>query len=345
MEIYENVLTIYQKFDKIPIYYMKKTQREVISMKTRTEQKKKLKDGKGFLFYLKRDWQLYVLVAVPLLFAVVFKFLPMLGLSIAFLDYKPIKGFTGSEFIGLDIFKQIFTSKDFYKALRNTLVLNGLDLVAGFPAPIILAILLNEITHKWYKKLTQTVLYLPHFLSWVIIAGLAYQLFSPQSGYINVMLTRLGANTVPFLTEKYHWAVSYVLIGVWQSMGWGTIIYLAAITSISGDLYEAATVDGAGRWRKIWNITLPCLKPTIVVMLIMSLGRIMGSNFERPYTLSNPMVTEFSDVIATYVYRMGLQQNHYNIATAVGLFQSLVGVVLVLGADRFSKLIGEDGIV
>ena len=316
-------------------------------MKQQTQQKPAVgkKENTGFLFYLKRDWQLYALILFPLLFAIVFKFLPMLGLSIAFLDYKPIRGFAGSEFIGLDVFKEIFTSKDFYISLKNTLVLNLLDLAAGFPAPIILAILLNEITCKWYKKITQTVLYLPHFLSWVIIAGLAYQLFSPHSGYINVMIQRMGGDIIPFLNEKYHWIASYVLIGVWQSMGWGTIIYLAAITSISGDLYEAATVDGAGRWRKIWNITLPCIKPTIVVMLIMALGRIMGSNFERPYTLSNPMVTEVSDVIATYVYRMGLQQNRYNIATAVGLFQSLVGVVLVLIADKFSKAIGEDGIV
>jgi putative aldouronate transport system permease protein len=300
---------------------------------------------KGFSYYLKRDWQLYVLVAIPLLFVIVFKFLPMLGLSIAFLDYKPVKGFAGSEFIGLDVFKQVFTSGDFYKSLKNTLVLNVLDLVIGFPAPIILAILLNEITCKWYKKVTQTVLYLPHFLSWVIIAGLAYQLFSPVSGYINVMITRMGGDAIPFLTEKWHWLISYILIGVWQSMGWGTIIYLAAITGISGDLYEAATVDGAGRWRKIWNITLPCIKPTIVVMLIMALGRIIGSSFERPYVLSNPMVTDFSEVIATYVYRVGLQQNQYNIATAVGLFQSVVGLVLVLISDRFAKIMGEGGIV
>jgi len=301
--------------------------------------------GPGFMFYLKRDWQLYLLIFFPLAFAIVFKFLPMLGLSIAFLDYKPMLGFAGSEFIGFDVFIKIFSSKDFYLALKNTLLLNLLDLVVGFPAPIILAIFLNEITVKWYKKVTQTVLYLPHFLSWVIIAGFAYQLFAPQSGYVNVLLQRMGLDPVPFLTENVHWVVSYVLIGVWQSMGWGTIIYLAAITSISGDLYEAATVDGAGRWRKIWNITLPCIKPTIVVMLIMALGRIMGSNFERPYTLSNPMVMQVSDVIATYVYRVGLQQNHYNIATAVGLFQSLVGVILVLIADRFSKAIGESGIV
>lgn len=300
-----------------------------------------LKKKKGFGFYLKRDWQLYLLIAIPLIFIIVFKFLPMLGLSIAFLDYKPIKGFAGSEFIGLEVFQKVFTSPDFYKALKNTLLLNILDLVMGFPMPIILAIFLNEITSKWYKRVTQTVLYLPHFLSWVIIAGLAYQLFSPQSGYINIMLGK----QIPFLTEKWHWLASYVMIGVWQSMGWGTIIYLAAITGINGDLYEAATVDGAGRWRKIWNITLPSIRPTIVVMLIMALGRMLGSSFERPFTLSNPMVTEMSDVIATYVYRVGLQQNQYNVATAVGLFQSVVGLVLVLASDKFAKLMGENGIV
>ncbi len=296
---------------------------------------------KGIGFYLKRDWQLYVLLILPLAFIIVFKFLPMLGLSIAFLDYKPIQGFAGSEFIGFDVFKQIFTSKSFYKALSNTLILNGLDLVIGFPAPIILAILLNEIRCKWFKRTTQTVLYLPHFLSWVIIAGLAYQLFASHSGAINVMLGK----HIPFLEEKYHWVVSYVLIGVWQGMGWGTIIYLAAITGIPGDLYEAATVDGAGRWRKIWYITLPCIKATIVVMLIMALGRIMGSAFDRPYTLSNPMVQDVSDVIATFVYREGLQNRQYNVATAVGLFQSVVGLVLVIASDKFAKLMGEDGIV
>lgn len=296
---------------------------------------------KGIAFYLKRDWQLYLLLLIPMLFIVIFKFLPMMGLSIAFLDYKPIKGFAGSEFIGFDVFKDIFTSKDFYKALKNTLVLNFLDLLIGFPAPIILAILLNEIRIKWFKKITQTVLYLPHYLSAVIVAGLCYQLFASHSGSINILL---GKN-IPFLEEEYHWITTYVLSGVWQGMGWGTIIYLAAITGIDGSLYEAATVDGAGRWRKIWNITLPCIKGTIVVMLIMQLGRIMGSSFERPYTLSNPLVQNVSDVIATFVYREGLSNRHYNVATAVGLFQSLVGLVLVLASDKFAKVLGEDGIV
>lgn len=300
---------------------------------------------KPVTYYLKRDWELYVLLALPLAFVIIFKFLPMAGLSIAFLDYKPIRGFSGSEFVGLDVFKKIFTSADFYTALKNTLLLNILDLALGFPAPVIIAILLNEIRCKWFKRTTQTVLYLPHFLSWVIIAGLAYQLFSPISGYVNVFINRMGGESIPFLTDKNHWLVMYCLIGVWQSMGWGTIIYLAAITGIPSELYEAATVDGAGRWRKMWYITLPCLKSTIIVMLIMSLGRIMGSSLERPFTLSNPMVTQISDVISTYVYRVGLQQNQYNIATAVGLFQSVVGVALVVIADKAAKLMGEGGII
>ena len=290
---------------------------------------KKLKerDKKGFKYYLRRDWQLYVLLFFPLAFAIVFKFLPLLGLSVAFLNYDVVGGFERAKFIGFDAFKEIFKMKDFYIALRNTIVLNGLDLIIGFPAPIILAILLNEIRNKYFKRISQTVLYLPHFLSWVIIAGIFYQLLSPSTGFVNVLIMRHGGESIPFLTEKWHWLVSYCLIGVWQSMGWGTIIYLAAITGINADLYEAATVDGAGRWRKIWNITLPCIRSTIVVMLIMSLGRILGISFERPYTLDNPLVRDFSDVISTFVYRVGLQSHRYNIATAVGLFQSVVGLI------------------
>lgn len=314
-------------------------------MKTEKNLALNQKRKKGFKYYLKRDWQLYLLLSLPAVLVVIFKFLPMFGLSIAFMDYKPIKGFAGSKFVGMEVFQKIFSTPDFYKALKNTLLLNILDLIVGFPAPIILAICINEIKCKWYKKTTQTVLYLPHFLSSVIVAGLAYQLFSPQSGYINQLIRNLGGETVPFLTEKVHWVVSYVLIGVWQGMGWGTIIYLAAITGIDAELYEAATVDGAGRWRKIWNITLPSIKGTIVTMLIMSLGRIMGGSFERPFTLSNPMVTEVSETIAVYVYRAGLQNMQYSISTAVGLFQSVVGVILVLIADRIAKLFGESGII
>lgn len=300
---------------------------------------------KGLKYYFKRDWQLYSLLVIPLALVVIFKFMPLGGLTIAFMDYKPFLGYSGSEWVGMDVFKDVFSNRDFYEALKNTLLLNILDLLAGFPAPVILAIFFNEIRCKWFKKTTQTIMYLPHFLSWVIIAGLAQQLFYPSTGFVNVLITKLGGTPIPFLTEKWHWLVSYVLIGVWQSMGWGTIIYLAAITGIDAELYEAATVDGAGRWRKIWNITLPCLKPTIIVMLIISLGRIMGSSLERPLALTNTNVTEISNVIAMYVYRVGLQNMNYNVATAVGLFQSLVGVVLVFISDRIAKLMGEGGII
>ncbi len=316
-------------------------------MKTKT--KKGIDPGplykKDWKYYLRRDWELYALLLIPFVLVILFKFLPLAGLSIAFMDYKPFMGFSGSTWVGLDVFKSVFTNRDFYSALKNTLLLNILDLILGFPAPIILAIFLNEIRCKWFKKTTQTIMYLPHFLSWVIIAGLAQQLFYPATGYINILITRMGGEAIPFLTEKWHWLASYVLIGVWQGMGWGTIIYLAAITGIDAELYEAATVDGAGRWRKIWSITLPCLKSTIIVMLIMSLGRIMGSSLERPLALTNTNVTDISNVIAMYVYRVGLQNMNYNIATAVGLFQSLVGVVLVFIADRIAKLMGESGIV
>lgn len=303
------------------------------------------KSSQSALYYIKRDWQLYVLLFFPLAFALVFKFLPLFGLSVAFLNYDVVGGFEKATFIGLDAFKEVFHMKDFYIALRNTILLNGLDLIVGFPAPIILAIALNEIRNKYFKRVTQTVLYLPHFLSWVIIAGIFYQLLSPTSGYVNILINRMGGESIPFLTEKWHWLVSYCLIGVWQSMGWGTIIYLAAITGINGELYEAATVDGANRWRQIWHVTLPCIRSTIVVMLIMSLGRILGISFERPYTLDNPLVRDFSDVISTFVYRVGLQSHRYNIATAVGLFQSVVGLVFVFASDKFAKLMGEDGII
>ena len=312
---------------------------------SKSEKELRLKNTHGFAYYLKRDWQLYVLLALPLAFAILFKYLPMTGLSIAFLDYDVTRGFAGSDFIGFDAFAEIFKMKDFYKALKNTIILNGLDLIIGFPAPIILAICLNEIKNKYFKRISQTVLYLPHFLSWVIIAGIFYQFLSPDSGYINVIIRNLGGQTVPFLTEKWHWLVSYCLIGVWQSMGWGTIIYLAAITGVNADLYEAAKVDGAGRWKQIWHVTLPCIRPTIVVMLIMSLGRILGVSFERPFTLSNGSVDDISYVISIFVYDYGLKNSRYNIATAVGLFQSVVGLIFVFASDRFAKALGEEGIV
>ncbi|MFQ9511268.1 MAG: ABC transporter permease [Lachnospiraceae bacterium] len=301
--------------------------------------------SKGFGYYLRRDWQLYVLLALPLIFTLVFKYAPMFGLVISFKDYKIAKGFLDSDWVGFDIFRQVFSNRDFGRALRNTLLLNVLDLIFGFPMPIILALILNEIKNKYFKKVTQTLLYLPHFLSWVIIGAIAYQLFSQESGIVNNLIEAAGGERIPFLQEDFHWLVTYVLVGVWQTMGWGTIIYLAAITSVNTELYEAATVDGAGRWKQCLHITLPCIRSTIVTLLIMNLGKVMGGSFERIVAMQNKATTEFTTTIPVLVYRWGIEGGKYSRATALGLFQSIIGLILVLASDFIAKRLGEDGLI
>ena len=302
---------------------------------------------KGPGFYLKRDWELYVLMILPMLFIIVFKYFAYGGLSVAFLDYKVARGYAGSEFVGLQIFEKVFTHRDFGKAVFNTLLLNILDLIFSFPMPIILALLLNEIRVKWFKRTTQTLLYLPHFLSWAIIGSVAMTMFRPNSGLVNILLTNLGviSEGIPFLNEKWHWAITYLLIGVWQTMGWGTILYLAAITGINGELYEAAMIDGANRWKRMWHITLPGIKSTVVTLLILNLGRVMGSNLERLTALENSQVKDFQYQLAVYIYNKGIGAGKFSAATAVGLFQSLIGLILVLLSDKFAKKLGEDGLL
>ena len=300
-----------------------------------------------FGVYLHNNWQLYLMLLVPVVFVIVFKYAAYPGLRIAFMDYKPAKGYAGSKWVGFQTFEKIFRDKDFIRALKNSLAFNFLDLLVGFPVPIILALLLNELRFDRYKKVSQTILYLPHFLSWVIIASVALNLFKPETGLVNILLRNMGTidQGIPFLTEKWHWAVTYLIIGVWQNMGWGSIIYLAAITGIDAELYEAATIDGAGRLRKIWNVTLPCIRGTMVTLLIMNLGRVMGSNFERLDSFGNVQVKDFQYQLAIYIYEKGLAGSNFSRATAVGLFQSLVGLLLVLAADWTSKKLGEDGLL
>ena len=303
--------------------------------------------GQRFLIYMRNHWQLYLLLMVPVAFVIVFKYAAYPGLQIAFMNFKPAKGFAGSAWVGWENFEKIFRDKDFLRALQNSLAFNFLDLLVGFPVPIALAIMLNELRFNRFKRVSQTILYLPHFLSWVIIASVALTLFKPETGLINTLMIQAGwiDQGIPFLTEKWHWAVTYLLICVWQNMGWGTIIYLAAITGIDAELYEAATIDGAGRWRKIWNVTLPCIRGTMVTLLIMNLGRVMGSNFERINAFGNVQVKDFQYQLAIYIYEKGLSGGNYSRATAVGLFQSLVGLLLVIASDRFAKRLGEDGLL
>ena len=295
----------------------------------------------------KRDWQLYLLLAFPVLMVILFSYAAYPGLRMVFMDYKPAKGYSGSEWVGFETFAKIFKDGDFHRALRNSVVFNLIDLLIGFPMPVVLALILNELRFQRFKKVSQTILYLPHFLSWAVIGSVAYTMFKPSTGLVNIALMNAGiiSEGIPFLTEKWHWAVTYLLINVWQTMGWGTIIYLAAITGISGELYEAAMIDGANRWKRMWHITLPGIKGTIVTMLIMNLGRIMGSNLERLTAFANSQVKDFQYQLAVYIYEKGLQNGKFSMSTAVNLFQSLVGVMLVLIADKIAKKLGEEGLL
>ncbi|MBY0205633.1 MULTISPECIES: ABC transporter permease [Paenibacillus] len=295
--------------------------------------------------YLKRYWQLYALISLPLIYFIIFRYGPMYGVQIAFKDFNLFQGINGSEWIGLDAFREVFAMPDFYTTLRNTFMLNFLDLIVSFPAPIILAIMLYEVRFKWFKKVSQTILYIPHFISWVIIGGIVYQLFGNQSGMVNGILESLGLNSIPFLTEKNPWLVTYLFTGVWQSAGWGTILYLAALTGVNKELFEAAEIDGATRLKRIWHITLPSIKPTIVTLLILNLGNMVSIGFDRPFVIGNTAVREYSDVLSTFVYRMGIQSGQYTLATVVGLFQAVVGLIFVLGSNYISKKTTGEGIL
>lgn len=314
-----------------------------ISLKESLSCKKK-KTKRKFLNCIKRDYMLYIFLILPMLYYIIFCYVPMYGIVIAFKDYNLFQGIFKSKWVGLDVFKEIFKMKEFYKVLRNTLVLNILDLICGFPAPIIFAIIISELPFNKLKKFTQTIVYLPHFISWIIIGGMVYQIFSNDTGMVNSVIKALGGNGIPFLSEKWHWLTLYISVGVWQSTGWGTIIYLAAITSINSELYEAADVDGAGRLRKIWNITLPGIKSTIIILLILNMGRLMSISFDRPFVMGNSLVSDFSNVISTFVYTIGLQSSRFNVATAVGLFQSVIGMILLLITNFIAEKSGEQGI-
>ena len=295
---------------------------------------------------LARDWRLYAMLAVPFFWYILFCYKPMSGIIIAFQKYSIFKGVAGSPFVGWKNFEFVFGMRDFGIALGNTLLLNFLDLLFGFPMPIILAIMLNEMRTPKLKKVSQTMLYLPHFLSWVIIGGMVLKIFAPTTGVINSMLLKAGLTdkNVPFLTEGNWWRFTYVLVGVWQNMGWGTIIYLAAITGLDMNLFEAAQIDGANKLQQIWHVTLPGIRSTIVVLLIMNIGRMMSIGFDRPFIIGNTIVKDYCDVISTFVYRIGIVNVKYDRATAVGLFQSVIGLVLITVANAVSRAFDEQGI-
>ena len=297
--------------------------------------------------YLRKYWSLYLMLSIPIAYFIVFRYIPMTYIQIAFKRYSIVQSpwempWAGNN--GFEYFIKAFQNLDFLYALKNTLLLNFLDLLTGFPAPIILALLLNELAFPRFKRFTQSVAYMPHFLSWIIIAGLAKQLLAPTTGLINVALNRLGLGPIPFLNDPTHWVFTYVFLGIWRNVGWNTIIYLAALTNINPELYEASAIDGANRWQNIWYITLPGLRPTIFTLLILSLGNILSSEFDRPFALSNPLVNSVSNVISIFVYRYGIRGLQFSLTTAVGLFQSVVCVIFLVAANALAKKFGERGI-
>ena len=297
--------------------------------------------------YLRRYWTLYLLLALPVAFIIIFRYIPMAYILNAFKVnniLSPPWRLPWARNNGFEWFIKAFSNRDFLFALRNTITLNLLDLLLGFPAPILLALLLNELTFKRFKRITQTIVYLPHFLSWIIISGLALRLLALNDGLVNILLQRIGLNPVPFLNSPSYWVASYVTLGTWKEAGWNTIIYLAAMTAINPELYEAAAVDGASRLRRMWHVTMPGLRPTIVILLIMSLGRILGSEFDRPFALGNRMVRSVYNTISIFVYEYGIKGMQFSLSSAVGLFQSVVGVIFLFGANSIARRNDEQGV-
>ncbi|MEK4053540.1 ABC transporter permease subunit [Paenibacillus sp. FSL F4-0087] len=287
--------------------------------------------------YLWRYRILYLLSVPGILYFFLFKYVPLFGSIIAFQNYNIFKGITGSDWVGLEHFQKMFSHYDFLRILNNTLLLGLYDLVIAFPVPILLAILLNEVRMIVFKRLLQTIVYMPHFLSWVVISGIFMGIFSMDAGVVNKALGFLGMQPVYFLGEDSYIRSILIGSGIWRDSGYGTIIFLAAIAGINPDLYEAAEVDGAGRLKQIWSITLPSLLPTIMILLLLHIGKFLDLGFERVFVFLNPLNLGSGEILDTYIYKAGLLSQQYSYTTAIGLFKSVVGLMLVLLGNFFSK--------
>ena len=305
---------------------------------------------------IKRDWQKYLMLSIPVALVLLFSYFPMYGVLLAFKKYNTFLGFWESPWVGMENFIRIFSLPRFARVVTNTLRLNLLQLLLGFPAPILFALLLNEMRSVKMMRAVQTVSYLPHFLSTVIIYGIVFQLCAPTTGLLNQIAVAvsdaLGRDSsvlavygLPFLTVPSWWMGTYIVSGIWSGIGWGSIIYIATITGINPELYEAAEVDGAGRLKKIRHITLPGLKPTIALLLILNIGGIASIGFEKPWLFVNPLVQDIGEVISVYIYNVGLGRGDFSAANVVGLTQSVVNVILVLTANSIAKMLGQDGLM
>ncbi|SDE55933.1 putative aldouronate transport system permease protein [Paenibacillus sp. UNCCL117] len=299
---------------------------------------------KGLLFSYRKHKYLALMFAPAVLYYVIFHYVPIYGVLIAFKDYKFSAGIWGSEWVGLMHFRDLFTLGSFWEVFRNTIIISTYKLIFGFPAPIALALLLNEVRLVFFKRAVQTITYMPHFLSWVIIAGLFVQFLSPSIGPINVVLISLGLKPIYFLADPAWFRSVLVITDIWKDVGWGTIVYLAALTSISPELYEASKVDGANRFQNTIYITLPSLTPVITIMFIFAVGRLVNDDFDQVFNMYNSAVYSVGDVLSTYTYRKGLVGMEYSFATAVGLFKNIVAFTLVVLTNAIAKRINDYGL-
>ncbi|QAY68482.1 sugar ABC transporter permease [Paenibacillus protaetiae] len=291
-----------------------------------------------------RDKYLYLLLLPGLLLILLFRYVPMYGVVISFQDYNMYKGIGGSEWVGLYQFERLFRSPDFTEVLTNTIVISLYKLAASFSLPIILSLLLNELKSIVFKRFAQSIIYLPHFISWVIFSGIIITFLNPVDGMVNVIIRHFGGAPIDFLGDVRYFRSVIVLSDVYKEVGWGTIIYLAAIAGVNADLYEAARIDGANKLRQMWHVTLPAIRPVIIILVILSLANILEAGFQQIFLLYNALVYDVADIIDTYVYRVGIQGADYSYATAAGLFKSAVAMVLILTVNKIVKLTGQDGL-
>jgi putative aldouronate transport system permease protein len=292
---------------------------------------------------LRNRW-LYMMVLPGLLYFLIFKYWPMYGIFISFKNYQPFLGFWDSPFVGFKHFERLFGDPNFLVLFRNTLILATYNILFFFPLPIIIALMLNELRQEFVKRTVQTLVYIPHFMSWVVVVGIAYMFFTTEGGIVNELIARFGGEKINFLISNDWFRFMVTAEVMWKETGWGTIIFLAALSGVDPQLYEAARMDGANRLRQMWHITLPAIRSTIVILLILRLGHFLDTGFEQIFLMLNAMNREVGEVFDTYVYSVGISQGQYSYSTAVGLFKSIVGLFLVVAANRLAKKFGEEGI-
>ena len=292
---------------------------------------------------VKKNYWLYIMCIPGILYFFLFRYLPMWGILIGFQDYNIFRGFSGSPWVGIKHFSRFFASANFAPLMINTLLLSLYSIVFAFPAPIILALFLNELRSKLFKRSIQTMVYVPHFISWVIVASMSFMLLNTQ-GPINGLINSMGGETVAFLTELNTFRPIIIIQTIWKESGWGTIVFLAALSNVDVEQYEAAIVDGAGRFRQVWHITLPAIRSTIVILLILRMGNVLDNGFDQIFLMSNAGNRLVSDVLDTFTYREGIINGFFSYTTAIGLFKSLIGMVLILGSNKLAKVAGESGI-